>query len=136
DPHPAEAGRPRPAFRDDEAGARSPRAAPGSANEPGRPGEAAEVKIHFIGIGGIGMSGLAKILTVRGDGVSGSDQAACEFPGAKVGHAAENLPEGDELVVRSAAIKHDNVEVVEARKRKIPVLKYAEMLGRLSKDKA
>jgi len=94
------------------------------------------MKIHFIGIGGIGMSGLAKILTVRGDGVSGSDQAACEFPGAKVGHAAENLPEGVELVVRSAAIKDDNVEVVEARKRKIPVLKYAEMLGRLSKDKA
>jgi UDP-N-acetylmuramate--alanine ligase len=94
------------------------------------------VKIHFIGIGGIGMSGLAKIVTVRGDGVTGSDQAACGFPGAQVGHAAANVPDGVELVVRSAAIKDDNVEVVEARKRNIPVVKYAEMLGRLSRDKA
>jgi UDP-N-acetylmuramate--alanine ligase len=93
------------------------------------------MKIHFIGIGGIGMSGLAKILTVRGDAVSGSDQVACEFPDAKVGHAAANVPEGVELVVRSAAIKDDNVEVVEARRRNIPVVKYAEMLGRLSKDR-
>jgi UDP-N-acetylmuramate--alanine ligase len=93
------------------------------------------VKIHFIGIGGIGMSGLAKILTVRGDAISGSDQAASGFPGAKIGHAASNVPDGVELVVRSAAIKDDNVEVVEARNRKIPVVKYAEMLGRLSRDK-
>jgi UDP-N-acetylmuramate--alanine ligase len=94
------------------------------------------MKIHFIGIGGIGMSGLAKIMTVRGDAISGSDQAACDFPGAKVGHAAAYVPEGVELVVRSAAIKDDNVEVVEARKRGIPVMKYAEMLGRLSEEKS
>ena len=73
------------------------------------------MKIHCIGIGGIGMSGLAKILLVRGDVISGSDQAACDFPGAVVGHAAANVPEGVELVVRSAAIKDDNAEVVEAR---------------------
>jgi len=94
------------------------------------------VKIHCIGIGGIGMSGLAKILTVRGDSLSGSDMAPCAFPWAKVGHDAANLPEGVELVLRSAAIKDDNAEVVEARKRNVPVLKYAEMLGRLSKEKA
>ena len=94
------------------------------------------MKIHLIGIGGIGMSGLSKILTVRGDALSGSDQAPCAFPWAKVGHDASNLPDGIELVVRSAAIKDDNVEVVEARKRNIPVVKYAEMLGRLSKEKA
>jgi UDP-N-acetylmuramate--alanine ligase len=94
------------------------------------------MKIHCIGIGGIGMSGLAKILTVRGDALSGSDQSPCAFPWAKVGHDASNLPEGVELVVRSAAIKDDNAEVVEARKRNIPVVKYAEMLGRLSKEKS
>jgi UDP-N-acetylmuramate--alanine ligase len=94
------------------------------------------MKIHFIGVGGIGMSGLAKILVVRGDAVSGSDQAACDFPGARLGHAASNVPEGVELVVRSAAVKDDNVEVLEARKRGIPVMKYAEMLGRLSEDKS
>ncbi len=93
------------------------------------------MKVHFIGIGGIGMSGLAKILTVRGDAVSGSDLQPCPFPGAALGHRAENLPEGAELVVRSAAIPDDNVEVAEARKRNVPVLKYAEMLGRLSKEK-
>ncbi len=93
------------------------------------------MKVHFIGIGGIGMSGLAKILTVKGDSVTGSDLQPCSFPGAAVGHRAENLPEGVELVVRSAAIPDDNVEVAEARARNVPVIKYAEMLGRLSKEK-
>jgi len=93
------------------------------------------MKIHCIGIGGIGMSGLAKILTVRGDAITGSDQAPCGFPGAKVGHDAANVPDGVELIVRSAAIKDDNAEVVEARRRNVPVVKYAEMLGRLSKDR-
>jgi UDP-N-acetylmuramate--alanine ligase len=93
------------------------------------------MKVHFVGVGGIGMSGLAKILTVRGDSVSGSDLQPCAFPGAVVGHRAENLPEGVEIVVRSAAIKDDNVEVAEARARNVPVIKYAEMLGRLSKEK-
>jgi len=94
------------------------------------------MKIHFIGIGGIGMSGIAKISAVRGDVVSGSDQSPCEFPGAVVGHGAANLPPDVDLVVRSAAIKDDNVEVIEARKRKIPVIKYAEMLGRLTQEKS
>jgi len=93
------------------------------------------MKIHFVGIGGIGMSGVAKILLVRGDSITGSDLHPCPFPGARVGHAPENLPEGVELVVRSAAIKDDNVEVVEARRRDIPVIKYAEMLGRLTREK-
>src|SRR5258706_4362983 len=92
------------------------------------------MKIHFIGIGGIGMSGLAKILVVRGDSISGSDQTESTFPGAAIGHAASNVPTGVELVVRSAAVKDDNVEVVEARRRGIPVVKYAEMLRTLSPD--
>jgi len=94
------------------------------------------MKIHFIGVGGIGMSGIAKIAVVRGDVVSGSDQQPCEFPGAALGHDAANVPPGVELVVRSAAIKDDNVEVVEARRRKVPVIKYAEMLVRLTQEKS
>jgi UDP-N-acetylmuramate--alanine ligase len=93
------------------------------------------VKVHFVGIGGVGMSGLAKILTVGGHQVTGSDQKPCEFPGAKVGHDAANLPDGVELVVRTAAVKDDNAEVAEARHRGVTVLKYAEMLGRLSLEK-
>jgi UDP-N-acetylmuramate--alanine ligase len=94
------------------------------------------VKIHLVGIGGIGMSGLARILRGRGDEVSGSDLQPCGDPGAAAGHAAANVPAGAELVVRSAAIPDDNVEVVEARRRGVGVVKYAEMLGRLSKEKA
>ncbi|HLY08542.1 MAG TPA: UDP-N-acetylmuramate--L-alanine ligase [Planctomycetota bacterium] len=93
------------------------------------------MNIHFIGVGGIGMSGIAKIAVARGDAVTGSDQAPCDVPGAHVGHAAAHLPANVDLVVRSAAIKDDNVEVVEARRRSIPVIKYAEMLGQLTREK-
>jgi UDP-N-acetylmuramate--alanine ligase len=93
------------------------------------------MRIHFVGIGGIGMSGLAKILLVRGDQVGGSDLQPCAFPGARVGHAAEQIPEGTELVVRSAAIRDDNPELVEARRRNLPVIKYAEMVGRLTAER-
>jgi UDP-N-acetylmuramate--alanine ligase len=93
------------------------------------------MKIHFVGIGGIGMSGLAKILLVQGHEVTGSDLQPSAFPGALVGHAAAHVPAGAELVVRTAAVKDDNVEVVEARARGISVIKYAEMLGRLSAEK-
>src|SRR5688572_2820845 len=94
------------------------------------------MKIHFVGIGGIGMSGLAKILLVQGHEVTGSDLQPSAFPGAIVGHAASNVPAGAELVVRTAAVKEDNVEVTEALGRGIPVIKYAEMLGRLSAEKS
>lgn len=94
------------------------------------------MKIHLVGVGGIGMSGLAKILLSRGDSVTGSDLNRCDIPGAVVGHAASNVPEGTELVVRSAAVKDDNPEIVAARDRGLSVLKYAEMLGRLSRDHA
>jgi UDP-N-acetylmuramate--alanine ligase len=93
------------------------------------------MKIHFVGIGGVGMSGLAKILDAGGHEISGSDRSPCAFPGAKVGHAAANLPEGAELVVRTAAVKEGNPEIDEAERRGIPVIKYAEMLGRLSLEK-
>ncbi len=94
------------------------------------------MKVHFVGIGGVGMSGLAKILTVGGHQVSGSDRNPTEFPGAHVGHDARHVPEGAELVVRTAAVNDDNPEVAEALRRGVPVIKYAEMLGRLTLEKA
>ena len=82
------------------------------------------------------MSGLAKMLAARGESITGSDLNPCDVPGAIVGHDASNVPEDAEMVVRSAAIPDDNAEVMEARRRKIPVLKYAQMLGMHSKEKS
>lgn len=93
-------------------------------------------KIHFIGIGGIGMSGLAEILINQGFKVSGSDLALSEVTdhlqdlGAEIhkGHNSENLHDVD-LVVYSSAVNLENPEVKEARNRKIPTIKRAEMLA-------
>ena len=93
-------------------------------------------KIHFIGIGGIGMSGLAEILNHQGFKVSGSDLAASDITkrleslGIKiyVGHSAKNIQDAD-LVVYSSAVKLDNPELQEAIERKIPFIKRAEMLA-------
>jgi UDP-N-acetylmuramate--alanine ligase len=93
-------------------------------------------KIHFIGIGGIGMSGLAEILNHQGFKVSGSDLALSDITkrleslGIEIfqGHAAENVKDAD-LVVYSSAVKLDNPEVQEAIERKIPFIKRAEMLA-------
>lgn len=95
--------------------------------------------IHLLGIGGIGMSGLARCLAARGWRVSGSDWASSrltrdlESQGIRVliGHDEDNLPADVSFVVRSAAVPEDNPEVVKARTRGVPVLKYAQMLGRL-----
>jgi UDP-N-acetylmuramate--alanine ligase len=96
-------------------------------------------KIHFIGAGGCGMSGLAEFVLNEGADVSGSDMktgAACDRLkdlGAKIyiGHQAENMPLGADTVVASAAIKPDNCELIEARRRNLPVRKYAQFLGDL-----
>ncbi len=93
-------------------------------------------KIHFIGIGGIGMSGLAEIMINQGFKVSGSDLALSEVTdhlqdlGAEIheGHNGENLDNVD-LVVYSSAVNLENPEVKEARNRKIPTIKRAEMLA-------
>ncbi len=93
-------------------------------------------KIHFVGIGGIGMSGLAEIMLSEGFEVSGSDLNETEITkrlrelGCKIhiGHAAENLNDADVLVY-SSAVSIDNPEVKEALERKIPVIKRAEMLA-------
>lgn len=98
--------------------------------------------LHFVGIGGIGMSGIAEILCNLGYKVQGSDIAEnynvdrLRKQGIEVsiGHAAENLGEAA-VVVISSAVKADNPEVVEARKRRIPVVRRAEMLAELMRLK-
>jgi UDP-N-acetylmuramate--alanine ligase len=95
-------------------------------------------RVHFVGIGGAGMSGIAEILLAHGLAVSGCDQAASEVTerlrqlGAKVweGHSPEHLEEV-ELVVISSAVADGNPEVQAARRRGIPVVRRAEMLGEL-----
>lgn len=97
-------------------------------------------RVHFIGIGGAGMSGLARILIELGHRVSGSDlyqthiTSRLESMGAvcKTGHVAENV-EGAELVVVSTAIKPDNPELVRAMEKGIPVIHRGEMLALLMK---
>jgi UDP-N-acetylmuramate--alanine ligase len=94
--------------------------------------------IHFIGVGGIGLSAMAKILLEEGYQVSGSDlqssplTANLEALGASIykGHAAGNVGPAD-LVIMSSAIRPDNPEVVAARQRGIPVIKRDQMLGRM-----
>jgi len=98
--------------------------------------------IHFVGIGGIGMSGIAAILKSKGRKVSGSDIKDSVLLDSlrrqgvviSIGHREENI-NGADLLVYSSAIKPDNPEIIEARKRKIPVMKRAECLAALMKDK-
>jgi len=98
--------------------------------------------IHFVGIGGIGMSGIAEVLKTLGYSVQGSDLAdnanvkrlrAQGIP-VSVGHRAENLGAATVVVV-SSAVKRDNPEVVAARTAHIPVVRRAEMLGELMRLK-
>jgi UDP-N-acetylmuramate--alanine ligase len=99
-------------------------------------------RIHFIGIGGIGMSGIAEILLTMGYTVSGSDlrrspaTARLESLGATIfeGHRAENASNADVLVTSSAVAK-DNPEVLQAHARKVPVIQRAEMLAELMRLK-
>jgi UDP-N-acetylmuramate--alanine ligase len=99
-------------------------------------------RVHFIGVGGIGMSGIAEILLTMGYAVSGSDLRASatterlERLGAViyVGHASANAAASD-VVVTSSAVAKNNPEVVEARARKIPVIQRAEMLAELMRLK-
>src|ERR1700716_4742664 len=98
--------------------------------------------VHFIGIGGIGMSGIAEVLANLNFRVSGSDQKKSEVTahledlGVEVteGHAAENVGDAH-VVVRSTAVRDDNPEIIEARRRSIPVIPRAEMLAELMRMK-
>ncbi|MGE0865252.1 MAG: UDP-N-acetylmuramate--L-alanine ligase, partial [Vicinamibacterales bacterium] len=96
-------------------------------------------RIHFVGVGGIGMSGIAELLANLGYAVSGSDAkrsgvtdrlATLGVTVATAGHAAANVGDAD-VVVCSSAVRPDNPEVVEAKARRIPVIPRAEMLAEL-----
>lgn len=97
------------------------------------------IHVHFIGIGGISMSGLAEILLSRGFTISGSDSQSSpltnhlESLGAAIyyGQRAGNIKDGIDLVVYTAAIREDNPEFVEVHRRNIPTLSRAELLGQL-----
>jgi UDP-N-acetylmuramate--alanine ligase len=99
-------------------------------------------RIHFVGIGGIGMSGIAEVLLNLGYKVSGSDLKHSAVTtrlislGAQVfdGHRAENV-RGADVVVTSSAIAHDNPEVAEAHRSHLPVIQRAEMLAELMRLK-
>src|SRR5690606_2896819 len=95
-------------------------------------------RIHFIGIGGAGMSGIAEVLLNQGYDISGSDIKASsvterlEGKGAQIfiGHAADNV-RGADVVVNSSAVNAQNPEMLGARELRIPIVRRAEMLGEL-----
>jgi UDP-N-acetylmuramate--alanine ligase len=101
-----------------------------------------DVAIHFVGIGGIGMSGIAEVLLDLGYPVSGSDLRESALTrrlamrGARIafGHQPDNVASADVVVV-SSAVRGDNPEVAAARARDIPVIPRAEMLGELMRVK-
>ena len=84
------------------------------------------MKIHFIGISGIGVSALAKYYSKKGHKISGSDIAFGK-------HSPKNIPQNANLVIYSPAVKSDNPEIKEAKKRKIKIQSYPEALGELTK---
>ena len=99
--------------------------------------------IHFVGIGGIGMSGIAEVLANLGYTVRGSDVAESQNVkrlnekgiAVAIGHAARNV-DGADVVVVSSAIKRDNPELVAARTKRLPVVRRAEMLAELMRLKS
>jgi UDP-N-acetylmuramate--alanine ligase len=101
-----------------------------------------ETVLHFVGIGGIGMSGIAEVFLNQGYRISGSDLSESDTTrrlislGIRIsyGHRAENVM-GANVVVVSSAVRPTNPEVVEARKLRIPVIPRAEMLGELMRGK-
>ena len=100
-------------------------------------------RVHFVGIGGIGMSGIAEVLLNLGYAVTGSDLHESEVTGRLrkmgaqvfVGHQEDNLMANPSVVVISTAVKYSNPEVLEARRRHIPVIPRAEMLAELMRMK-
>ena len=98
--------------------------------------------IHFIGIGGIGMSGMAELLFKLNFKISGSDQKESDRTNVLndmginifIGHSLSNI-EGADVVVYSSAVKDTNKEIIAARDNQIPVIRRAEMLAELLKVK-
>ena len=98
--------------------------------------------VHYIGIGGIGMSALARWHVAKGWTVSGSDMEQSAMTDAlraegidvSIGHAARNVPRDAARIIYSAAVRSDNSEMKSARAQDIPIMKYAEALGELTKQ--
>ncbi|MDR1208954.1 MAG: UDP-N-acetylmuramate--L-alanine ligase [Clostridiales bacterium] len=101
-------------------------------------------RAHFVGIGGVNMNCLARLLARRGVSVSGSDRAASsvtdslakEGIAVSIGHGPENVPEGCDLVVYTSAAPADNPELLEAARRGVPAEERAVFLGRLMSNYA
>ncbi len=99
--------------------------------------------VHFIGIGGIGISAIARMFLLEGKSVSGSDMAESEVTeGLRqvgttifIGEAAENVPDNCDLVIYTIAIPEEHSELVEAKRRGVPTRSYPEALGIISKNK-
>src|SRR5215831_15112728 len=99
-------------------------------------------RVHLVGIGGSGMSALAMLLLQMGRSVTGSDVVASPTAerlqaagiDVSIGHAAANV-EGAEYVIRSSAVRDDNVEVVEAERRGLPTRKLAQAVGELMRGR-
>lgn len=99
-------------------------------------------KLHFTGIGGISMSGLAEIMLSRGFTVTGSDSKQSEITnhleslGATVfcGHASENVADDTDVLIYTAAVREDNPELIAAKEKNIPMLTRAQFLGQIMKN--
>jgi UDP-N-acetylmuramate--alanine ligase len=99
--------------------------------------------VHFIGIGGIGISAIAKMFLLEGKKISGSDMSDSEIiselskSGAKIsiGHSAMNLPKETDFVIYTIAITEENPEFIEAKKRGLQMITYPQALHEISKDK-
>ena len=98
--------------------------------------------IHFIGIGGVGMSGIASIFLKKGYKVSGSDisqsdrtlKLANEGARIFIGHKSSNIIDGIDRVVVSSAISQNNPELIEAHKRKLNIVHRSDLLSKLLKS--
>ena len=100
-------------------------------------------KIHFVGIGGIGVSAIAKLMIWQGKEVSGSDCQESEITdelkkmgaGIFIGHQRENLADDVDLVICTLAVPENNPEIIKAKKLGIPIFTYPQVLGFLTKEK-
>ncbi|MCD8316189.1 MAG: UDP-N-acetylmuramate--L-alanine ligase [Eggerthellaceae bacterium] len=99
-------------------------------------------RLHFIGIGGVGMSGIAQVAHDQGYTVSGSDLKESRYTKALrddgieifIGQSADNIPQGDPTIVISTAILDNNPELREAKRRNLPIVHRAQMLARLGEN--
>lgn len=99
-------------------------------------------KVHFIGIGGVGVSAIAKLMLIKGKKVSGSDISLSPIVlnlkelgvEINIGHDSKNIPTDVDLVIQTIAVTNDNPEILEAKRQNIEIKTYPEMLSIISKD--